>query len=344
MAFPSSPSNGTQATVNGITYVYNSTKTAWIRNSTTGANLTANSLSITGTTVAVSPTSGALIVAGGAGVAGNLYVGGALYGNVVGIVNTTTLSLTTLTASTVTASSGITGTLQTASQPNITAVGTLGSLTVSGNVTAGNITTTGTVNATTLIGAISSSQVTSALGYTPYNGTSNPNGYLSTAVTSATGGTGVSVSASTGSVTFSIGQAVATTSNPQFNSLGIGTAASTNAGEIRATASITAYYSSDKRLKENIVNIVNPLAKLQQLNGVEYDWTDKYIADHGGEDGYFVRKHDVGLIAQEVEAVLPEIVAENNEGYKAIKYERVVALLVEAVKELSAEVARLKGN
>ena len=122
------------------------------------------------------------------------------------------------------------------------------------------------------------------------------------------------------------------------DSIGVGTAASATTGEIRATNSITSFYSSDERLKENIKNISGALDKISQINGVEYDWTDDYISQKGGEDGYFVRKHDVGLIAQEVEKVLPEIVAENSEGYKAIKYERVVALLVEAVKELNMKV------
>ena len=126
-------------------------------------------------------------------------------------------------------------------------------------------------------------------------------------------------------------------------SLGVGTTASGTTGQVRATNSITSYYSSDERLKENIKNIENPLEKVNQLNGVEYDWKDSYIESQGGEDGYFVRKHDVGLIAQEVEKILPEIVAENNEGYKAIKYERVVALLVEAVKELNKEVKQLRN-
>jgi hypothetical protein len=130
----------------------------------------------------------------------------------------------------------------------------------------------------------------------------------------------------------------------QLRSIGLGTASSGTAGQLRATNSITAYYSSDERLKENITKITNPLDKVQQLRGVEYDWTDKYIEENGGEDGYFIRKHDIGLIAQDVQKVLPEIVAENSDGYLAIKYERVVALLVEAVKELSTELQNLKGE
>jgi hypothetical protein len=136
-----------------------------------------------------------------------------------------------------------------------------------------------------------------------------------------------------------------TQANVQHYSFSVGnTAASGLLGEIRATNNITAYYSSDARLKENVVNIPDALTKLQQINGVSYDWSDSYIQAHGGEDGFFVRKHDVGLIAQEVESILPEIVATTADGYKAIKYERVVALLVEAVKELREEVNNLKNR
>jgi hypothetical protein len=134
-----------------------------------------------------------------------------------------------------------------------------------------------------------------------------------------------------------------TTRNQQMNSLGVGIAPSGVAGEILAFDNITAYASSDRRLKENIENIPNALQKVLKLNGVEYDWIDAYINERGGEDDYFVRKHDVGLIAQEVEEVLPEIVADRPNGYKAIKYERVVALLVEAIKDLQSQIDELKN-
>ena len=124
-------------------------------------------------------------------------------------------------------------------------------------------------------------------------------------------------------------------------SLGIGTAASGVIGEIRAANNITAYYSSDARLKENVVNISNPISKVKALNGVEFDWTDKYLEEHGGEDGYFLRKHDIGIIAQELEKVLPEIVADRPDGYKAVKYDRIVALLIEAIKEQQKQIDAL---
>ena len=135
-----------------------------------------------------------------------------------------------------------------------------------------------------------------------------------------------------------------TTNDVQFDSFGVGTAASGTTGEIRATNNVTAYYSSDARLKENVTPIGNAVDIVKQLNGVRYDWTASYIESKGGEDGMFVRKHDIGVIAQEVEKVFPEIVAENSEGYKAVRYERLVPVLIEAVKELSREIERLKGD
>ena len=155
-----------------------------------------------------------------------------------------------------------------------------------------------------------------------------------------TAGTGVSVSGSAGegtSFAVSIGQAVATSSDVQFDSFGVGTAASGTTGEIRATNNITAFYSSDKRLKENIVNIPNALDKVMNINGVEFDWSPEYIETHGGEDELFNRKHQVGVIAQEVEKVLPEVVADRPDGYKAVRYEQLTALLIEAVKDLKQE-------
>jgi hypothetical protein len=115
-------------------------------------------------------------------------------------------------------------------------------------------------------------------------------------------------------------------------------------GQIWATDNITAYNTSDIKLKDNIKNLTNPLNKIKQINGVEYDWKDDYINDLGGEDGYFIRKHDVGVIAQEIEKVLPEVVAERKDGTKAVRYEKIIPLLIEAIKELSDEVERLKNG
>ena len=136
--------------------------------------------------------------------------------------------------------------------------------------------------------------------------------------------------------------ALGTASNFQFNSIGVGTAAAATAGDIRATANITAYYTSDKRLKENVIPISNSLEKIKQINGVNFDWTDEEIQRRGGVDGYFVRKSDVGVIAQEIEKVLPEAVATRESGYLAVRYELLVPLLIEAIKEQQGQIDELK--
>ena len=135
-----------------------------------------------------------------------------------------------------------------------------------------------------------------------------------------------------------------TSDDVQFDSFGVGTAASGTTGEIRATDDITAFYSSDVALKENITNIPDPLEAVKKLNGVLFDWKKSYIDKRGGEDGYFVRKKDVGVIAQEVEKVLPEAVAQRPDGIKAVKYDRLTCLLIEAVKKLQDKVDSLSNK
>jgi hypothetical protein len=108
---------------------------------------------------------------------------------------------------------------------------------------------------------------------------------------------------------------------------------------------IAAYYSSDIRLKENIHVIPDALSKVNSLRGVTYDWTAEALEMRKSPDlKWTQRKEDVGVIAQEVEKVLPELVLDRADGYKGIKYERLTALLIEAVKELSARVEELENG
>jgi hypothetical protein len=130
----------------------------------------------------------------------------------------------------------------------------------------------------------------------------------------------------------------------QVTSLGVGTQGSGTTGEIRATNEVTAYYSSDISLKENINPISNPLDKLLSIGGYNFDWKDKVIKGRGGEDGFFVRKKDVGILAQEIESVIPEIVVTRKDGTKAVKYEKLIPLLIESIKELTAKVTRLENG
>ena len=121
-----------------------------------------------------------------------------------------------------------------------------------------------------------------------------------------------------------------TSDNLQINSLGVGTAASGVAGEIRATNDVVAYYS-DARLKNFEGKIDSALDKVKQLNG--YYFTENETAK---KLGYANDKRQVGVSAQEVEAVLPEIVTEapiSNE-YLTVKYEKLAPLFIEAIKEI----------
>jgi len=89
---------------------------------------------------------------------------------------------------------------------------------------------------------------------------------------------------------------------------------------------VVAFGSSDKRLKDNIQPIENALEKLDKIGGYTFDWNDQ-IEVHGYEG------HDIGVIAQEIEEVLPETVTTRDNGYKAVKYEKLVAFLIQVDKE-----------
>ncbi len=151
-------------------------------------------------------------------------------------------------------------------------------------------------------------------------------------VATITAGTGVSTTgATTGegiAHTISIGQSVATSASPTFAGLTIN-------GAITATGDITAYYSSDKRYKNNIQPITDALAKVRTLNGVTWEWNDD-VSD--------VTKAapKTGLIAQEVQAVLPEVVKEKEDGYLGLDYAKMMGLMVEAIKEQQLQIEKLQ--
>ena len=105
-------------------------------------------------------------------------------------------------------------------------------------------------------------------------------------------------------------------------------------GQIRATGDVTAFHSSDRRLKTNLVKIDSALNKVTQISGYHFEWKDMDAAPHQGKD--------VGVIAQEIETILPEIVTNRDTGYKAVNYQKLTALLIEAVKELKQEIDDLK--
>lgn len=104
-------------------------------------------------------------------------------------------------------------------------------------------------------------------------------------------------------------------------------------GEGRFTGDLIAFFSSDERLKDNIEVIEDPLSKVLSISGNTFDWND-----NSNKEG-----SDTGVIAQEVESLgLPGIVTTRDNGYKAVRYEKLVPLLVEAIKELTNKVEKLE--
>lgn len=126
--------------------------------------------------------------------------------------------------------------------------------------------------------------------------------------------------------------------------LGVGTGSFGAAGEIRATNDITGFFASDITLKENMKPIKNAKDKILAITGYEFDWTDDYINSRGGEDGYFVYKHDIGVAAQELEKVVPEVVRTRPNGTKAVKYAQLIALFIEGYKDQQKEIEKLKAR
>lgn len=144
-----------------------------------------------------------------------------------------------------------------------------------------------------------------------------------------------------------------TTQNSQFNSLGVNTAASGTAGEIRATNNITAYYS-DIRLKTDITLITNAVEKVKQISGVNYRSND--IA---AKYGYTDQTWQVGVLAQEIKQVLPEAVklapfdteyvdgvetSKSGQNYMTVQYDRIIPLLIEAIKEQDKRIEELENK
>ena len=104
---------------------------------------------------------------------------------------------------------------------------------------------------------------------------------------------------------------------------------------LQSKGEVIAYYASDRRLKDNIIPILNPLEKLAKINGYEFDWNENQQVYKG---------HDVGVIAQEIEEILPELVTTRDNGDKAVKYEKLTAFLISVVKEQQKQIDELKSK
>jgi hypothetical protein len=103
-------------------------------------------------------------------------------------------------------------------------------------------------------------------------------------------------------------------------------------GELTVTGDITAFFTSDQRLKKNVTRIDNALSKVCQISGNTYTWNTL-----SGKEG-----EDVGVIAQEIREILPQAVTVRENGYLAVSYQKIVPLLIESIKSLKEEVDSLK--
>lgn len=111
--------------------------------------------------------------------------------------------------------------------------------------------------------------------------------------------------------------------------------------DISAAGNITAYSTSDQRLKENITPIEDPISKLLKLSGNTFKWSSEYYST---QDQKLFKEFDVGVIAQEVQQVLPEAVHERDNGMLAVDYQKLVPLLIECIKAQQIQIDELKGS
>ena len=156
----------------------------------------------------------------------------------------------------------------------------------------------------------------SSSGFLKADGSVDSNTYLTSAPSTSPGG-------NNNAVQYKSGSSFAGSDNLTFD----GT-------DLFCKGDITAYSSSDQRLKDNITPIPNALDKVLSISGNTFDWNEK-----SGKEG-----SDVGVIAQEILEVIPEVVTTRDNGYLAVRYEKLVPLLIEAIKELKEEIKELKGG
>ena len=175
-------------------------------------------------------------------------------------------------------------------------------------------------------------QLTNGAGYiTGYTETDT----LSTVTArGASTGTAISITNSTASTSKTTGALIVT------GGAGIGGALYVG-GAITATGDVTAYYSSDRNLKTNIMPINNAVEKVKAIQGVTYNWNEKAVELDKNKN---TETKEAGVIAQEVQAVLPEVVKTRDNGFMAVDYEKLTALLIEAIKDQQVQIDELKQD
>jgi len=110
-------------------------------------------------------------------------------------------------------------------------------------------------------------------------------------------------------------------------------------GQLRVTDDITAFYtSSDERLKTNIETIENSIGILKKIRGVRFNWNELAKSINNNVD---LEKKELGVIAQELENDIPEVLKEGLSGYKAVRYDKITPLLIECIKNQQEQIEKL---
>ena len=276
-------------------------------------------LKLVNSTQSTSTATGALVVSGGVGIAQNLNVGGnAVVTGTLNITGDTTLNSTL----------GVTGAT------------TLGSsLGVTGNTTIGgtlNITGVSTFQSNVYLGDSDTIYLGDGNDLAIYhNGTDSYIDDQGTGSLYLRGNTSINIQKYTGeNMIVATADGAVNLYYDNTNRLQTTTTGVAISGELTVTGDITAFFTSDQRLKDNITPIPNALDKVLSISGNTFDWNEK-----SEKDG-----NDVGVVAQEIMEVLPEAVTTRDNGYLAVRYEKLVPLLIEAIKELKEEINQLKGG
>jgi hypothetical protein len=311
---------------------------------------TSNETSIIyGTGTSTSTATGAFQVVGGVGIGGNINTGGTLntfsgnvaVGNLQAIGGNVYASY--VNAGTIGNSGAVlTGTISTAAQTNITSLGTLTSLSVTGSAgfSGGTVTFNPTSTYKVIMGNVGNVQISGGSSGQALitDGSSNLNWYTIPTPVSG-GGTAGQLAIYTSATN------LAANSKVTFDNANLSVT-----GGMLATQDIVAYYS-DQRLKTDIVEIPNALDKVKSIRGVTYRPNELAFTLGVGDNN-----EHLGVLAQEIAQVAPQVIkaapfdiaedgsSKSGENYLTVQYDKLVPLLIEAIKELSAEVEALKAR
>jgi len=330
----------------------------------TGNTATITKVVVTATTGVTSTNTGALQVIGGVGIGGGLFVGGVVtattfIGNLTG-TSTTATNIAGGAANQLHYQTGVgaTGFIAAPTTATTYLAWTGTGFTWSSSVgpqgpqgPTGNTGAQGPQGPQGVTGAQGPQGVTGAQGPQGPTGNTGPQGPQGPGSPLATQFTITNTTAATSTITGALQVAGGAGIGGNIiigGAISAGTAVPGVAGEIRASSEITAYYS-DRRLKENVQTIDNAVVKVLSLTGITY--TPNATAESFGYDR---TKKLVGLFADEVDAVLPEAVrpapfdddgaggSKSGENYQTIQYEKLIPLLVEAIKEQQQQIIQLK--